>query len=261
MSSHTAGVPWPADKVGDGIYVGSFASASRRALMSMRAAGVAGVICCAKELPLTFARAGCDSSSDSDSGSGHDADGIFDYLHVLAADDTHVGILASWPAAFEFFCSVRREGDAVLVHCAAGSSRSGSTAVAILLAYNAWLKHLEAATVTSLDSPEDVVAQELLRVQQLRPKIQPNPGFMEQLIAWQRHLSNVWPVRVLDHEIVSGGAGGDGKLSTDGEKTAIETRSLPTVVPSIDLESSAVRALDIAEGKWVQTKLVLRRRV
>ncbi len=59
----------------------------------------------------------------------------------------------------------------VLVHCAAGSSRSGAVAVA-------WI----------IRQDRIPFSQALTRLQELRPVVLPNPGFAEQLEAFERQL-------------------------------------------------------------------------
>ena len=86
----------------------------------------------------------------------------------------------------------------VVVHCAAGVSRSVSTVIAFLLVY---VRRVRKADVESA-SPEEGAAEEcraaaptleppttaelLFVIQAKRPQANPNEGFRKQLIAWRK---------------------------------------------------------------------------
>lgn len=79
---------------------------------------------------------------------------------------------------FRFFAGVcarlesaRRNGDVVLVHCAAGISRSATLLAAWLMFRRNW-------------SAEEAI--EFLR--RKRPIVNPNRGFRKQLVRWEEHL-------------------------------------------------------------------------
>jgi hypothetical protein len=78
-------------------------------------------------------------------------------------------MIAFWPAACEFIDEARAVGGRVLVHCAGGHSRSGSTAIAYMM--------------RSLDLElEDALA----KAKERRASIMPNPGFRKQLQIFRR---------------------------------------------------------------------------
>mmetsp|Transcript_107430 Transcript_107430/g.321279 ORF Transcript_107430/g.321279 Transcript_107430/m.321279 type:complete len:266 (-) Transcript_107430:45-842(-) len=93
----------------------------------------------------------------------------FEYLHVLATDNTNQLMIQFWPAACEFIDEARADGGRVLVHCAGGHSRSGSTAVAYLMR-----------------SGNTTLHEALAAAREKRYSISPNPGFLEQLEVWHR---------------------------------------------------------------------------
>jgi protein-tyrosine phosphatase len=101
----------------------------------------------------------------------------FDYLHLQASDDTHQNMIQFWPSACSFIEEARQLGGRVLVHCAGGHSRSGSTAVAYLMKSN-----------------ELTLEEALPMAQERRSSIAPNPGFLEQLKVWHR-LGYIAPLR------------------------------------------------------------------
>mmetsp|Transcript_61017 Transcript_61017/g.108488 ORF Transcript_61017/g.108488 Transcript_61017/m.108488 type:complete len:594 (+) Transcript_61017:138-1919(+) len=155
-SSHNA-LGTSAQWIIDGLVaVGSFASAGctgpnrdfkRRRMLD---AGITHVINCAQELDCAF--------RDD-----------FTYLHLPARDVTGYKMIAHWSSTFEFIEEVRQSGGRVLVHCAGGHSRSGSTAVAYLM------QRFELSLEEALE-----------RARERRRSIEPNPGFLEQLEEYRR---------------------------------------------------------------------------
>jgi protein-tyrosine phosphatase len=85
------------------------------------------------------------------------------YRTIGWADETTQSILPQMAECLAFIDAARAEGGKVLVHCAAGRSRSASVAIAHLVRGGA------------------SVAAALARLQADRPWVQPNEGFMRQL--------------------------------------------------------------------------------
>ncbi|KNE62082.1 hypothetical protein AMAG_07336 [Allomyces macrogynus ATCC 38327] len=99
-------------------------------------------------------------------------------LLELAMDDVHAQpILPVLPQAIAYMAAAEEENTLVLVHCAAGCSRS----VAMVMAY---LLHRGSTRNSGEDdarSGEDAVTGALRFVQRVRPQAQPNASFMYQL--------------------------------------------------------------------------------
>ncbi|GLI65283.1 hypothetical protein VaNZ11_008775 [Volvox africanus] len=95
--------------------------------------------------------------------------GKFEYLHVPIQDLEGVDLVEHLPRVFEFMDSAIAKGGVVLVHCMMGISRSASTCIAFLM----W-KH----RLSFVQAAEQVYAA--------RPFISPNPGFVLQLMLWER---------------------------------------------------------------------------
>ncbi|KAJ3371843.1 tyrosine protein phosphatase yvh1 [Allomyces arbusculus] len=98
-------------------------------------------------------------------------------LLELAMDDVHAQpILPALPQAIAYMAAAEAENEPVLVHCAAGCSRS----VAMVMAY---LLHCRLADRDGEDDDgrEDAVTRALRFVQRVRPQAQPNASFIYQL--------------------------------------------------------------------------------
>ena len=94
---------------------------------------------------------------------------IINYFHVDVGDTTNDDIARYFDAACEFIEEGRRSGKSVLVHCTMGMSRSCS----IVLAY--LVKHHGMS-----------LAQAFMHVKERRPVTSPNPGFMAQLVQYEK---------------------------------------------------------------------------
>jgi protein-tyrosine phosphatase len=149
------GAQWVID---DFLCVGNFASAGvcgtktskEEKRLQLLNHGITHVVNCTKEFECPFQK-------------------DFEYLHLLATDDTHQLMIQFWPAACTFVEDALAKGGRVLVHCAGGHSRSGSTVVSYLM---------KSRGLSMSDALE--LAQER------RPSIKPNPGFQEQLQVWHQ---------------------------------------------------------------------------
>jgi len=93
-------------------------------------------------------------------------------MHISVVDDEGENLLSHFPDAFDFIHGAIEGGGRVLVHCAAGVSRSASVVISYLMK----LKHIRAAEAIDM-------------VKQVRPFINPNPGFLRQLKQYEKALS------------------------------------------------------------------------
>jgi len=91
----------------------------------------------------------------------------FTYMILNWVDCSSQDILADLPRCMEFIDKAMQEGTGILIHCAAGVSRSGATTVAYLMY-------------------ADNIALEpaLQQVKLVRPSVYPNCGFIRQLHMW-----------------------------------------------------------------------------
>lgn len=113
----------------------------------------------------------------------------FTYMNIRVYDVEATDLLSHWPATFNFINTARKSGQAVLVHCKMGVSRSASTVIAYAMKQQYW----------TLD-----VA--LNYVRDRRSIIKPNEGFMKQLQTYsgilsasqQRH-SALWKRKSREH--------------------------------------------------------------
>ncbi|XP_036406759.1 protein phosphatase Slingshot homolog 3 [Megalops cyprinoides] len=88
----------------------------------------------------------------------------FTYMNIRVYDVEATDLLAHWNNTYNFINKARQSGQAVLVHCKMGVSRSASTVVAFAMKQQHW--------------PLDCA---LAYVRERRPIVQPNEGFMKQL--------------------------------------------------------------------------------
>ncbi len=151
MNSENIG--WGANLIVDGLWVGSFMSSMNLAPLEKHR--ITHIINCTNEFPCRFSN-------------------YFHYLHIKLKDQTHQNIISSFPQAIAFINEVMEQNGAVLIHCGNGSSRSGSIAIAFLL--------FEELKKEKKQRDLDAIIE---CVKTRRPKIQPNPGFFEQLRLFQ----------------------------------------------------------------------------
>ncbi|XP_010634125.1 protein phosphatase Slingshot homolog 3 isoform X2 [Fukomys damarensis] len=108
----------------------------------------------------------------------------FIYYNVRLWDEESAQLLPHWKETHRFIEAARAQGTRVLVHCKMGVSRSAATVLAYAMKQYGW----------SLE-------QALLHVEELRPIVRPNPGFLRQLQTYQGILtasrqSHIWEQKV-----------------------------------------------------------------
>uniref|UniRef100_A0AAR2KPS2 protein-serine/threonine phosphatase n=1 Tax=Pygocentrus nattereri TaxID=42514 RepID=A0AAR2KPS2_PYGNA len=96
----------------------------------------------------------------------------FTYMNIRVYDVEATDLLSHWNNTYMFISEARKNGQAVLVHCKMGVSRSASTVIAFLMKQQGW----------SLDYA-------LSHVRERRPIVQPNEGFLRQLQTYSGILS------------------------------------------------------------------------
>ncbi|XP_026874367.2 protein phosphatase Slingshot homolog 3 [Electrophorus electricus] len=96
----------------------------------------------------------------------------FTYMNVRVYDVEATDLLAHWNNTYMFINDARKHGQAVLVHCKMGVSRSASTVMAFLMKQQGW----------GLDHA-------LNYVRERRPIVQPNDSFFRQLQIYSGILS------------------------------------------------------------------------
>jgi predicted protein tyrosine phosphatase len=141
---------WGADMIIERLWVGGIQSSMDAD--AIKEHSITHIINCSHELPCRF--------PDQ-----------FEYLHIKLYDQTHQNIISIFPHAISFINNAYENNGSVLIHCANGSSRSGSIAIAFLLSKN----------LDKKEKTQGILSETLAFVQAKRPKIQPNPGFLEQL--------------------------------------------------------------------------------
>ncbi|GAB1301999.1 Protein phosphatase Slingshot homolog 3 [Apodemus speciosus] len=108
----------------------------------------------------------------------------FIYHNVRVWDEESAQLLPHWKETHRFIEDARAQGTRVLVHCKMGVSRSAATVLAYAMKQYGW-----------------GLEQALIHVQELRPVVRPNPGFLRQLQTYQGILtasrqSHVWEQKV-----------------------------------------------------------------
>eukprot|EP00879_Flechtneria_rotunda_P001519 GHRR01001676.1.p1 GENE.GHRR01001676.1~~GHRR01001676.1.p1 ORF type:complete len:332 (+),score=140.31 GHRR01001676.1:246-1241(+) len=134
-------------KVHDGLYIGSYMA--ERNLKSLRKAGITDILQVAQGLfphhPL-----------------------VFNYMNIQVQDSPSEDLVVYFSKCFEFINSAINKGGRVLVHCAAGVSRSATVVLGWLMAHHQM--QLEAAVAY---------------LKEIRPWVSPNFGFLKQLETYQ----------------------------------------------------------------------------
>ncbi len=139
---------WPGrsdmQEVAQNVWITNFFGA--RKLSLLRSQNVTHVLVCADELPIAFPHS-------------------FQYLKLDGfTDNTGTDLWKQLDNALPWMDEALRGGGRVLLHCAAGSSRSGSVVIAYLMRF----QHM-------------TLQQALSTARRARPIIDPNAGFLEQL--------------------------------------------------------------------------------
>ncbi|XP_054453492.1 protein phosphatase Slingshot homolog 3 [Anoplopoma fimbria] len=135
----------------------------------------------------------------------------FTYLNIRVYDVEATNLLPHWKDTNNFIKTARESGQAVLVHCKMGVSRSASTVIAYAMKYEHW--------------PLDMA---LAYVRDCRSIIKPNEGFMKQLQTYngilnasqQRH-SALWRRKSRDQRqksVCQEEGGEDGKPDEEEEE-------------------------------------------
>lgn len=93
------------------------------------------------------------------------------YLHVAVGDTANDDISKYFIVSSDFIEQARESGKSVLVHCTMGMSRSSSIVLAYLVRHQGM-----------------TLAQALVHVKERRPVTSPNPGFMQQLVEFERSI-------------------------------------------------------------------------
>lgn len=88
----------------------------------------------------------------------------FTYMNIRVYDVEATDLLSHWPDTYNFINTARKSGQAVLVHCKMGVSRSASTVIAYAMKQQHW--SLDVALAYTRDR---------------RSIVKPNEGFMKQL--------------------------------------------------------------------------------
>ncbi|XP_028271370.1 protein phosphatase Slingshot homolog 3 isoform X1 [Parambassis ranga] len=133
------------------------------------------------------------------------------YMNIRVYDVEKTDLLSHWTDTYNFINTARKSGQAVLVHCKMGVSRSASTVIAYAMKQYHW--------------PLDVA---LAYVRDRRPVVKPNEGFMKQLQTYsgilsasqQRH-STLWRRKSRDQRQKSlhkEGGGEEGKPEEEEEE-------------------------------------------
>uniref|UniRef100_A0A672YNM1 protein-serine/threonine phosphatase n=1 Tax=Sphaeramia orbicularis TaxID=375764 RepID=A0A672YNM1_9TELE len=104
----------------------------------------------------------------------------FTYMNIRVYDVEATDLLSHWTDTFNFINTARKSGQAVLVHCKMGVSRSASTVIAYTMKHYRW--------------PLDVA---LAYVKERRSIIKPNEGFMKQLQTYSGIL-NIFETEILN---------------------------------------------------------------
>jgi hypothetical protein len=89
---------------------------------------------------------------------------LFTYKRLLISDYKDQRIADFFDEAFEFIEGARFQGKKVFVHCVQGISRSSTVVISYLMRYKRW-----------------TMQRALKHVKTVRPIVNPNPGFLEQL--------------------------------------------------------------------------------
>ncbi|KAM9850239.1 protein phosphatase Slingshot homolog 3 isoform 2-T2 [Aulostomus maculatus] len=121
----------------------------------------------------------------------------FTYMNIRVYDVEATDLLPHWTDTYNFINTARESGQAVLVHCKMGVSRSSSTVIAYIMKQQHW--------------PLDVA---LAYVRDRRSIVKPNEGFMKQLQTYNG---------ILNASSVTAPSGGESQ-GTKGKSRCAERR-------------------------------------
>lgn len=140
-------------KVTEGLYLGSMAEASDRHWLESH--NISHIVNSTVELPNYHS-------------------GSFNYLKLGLEDVPSQQLYSVLEPSYKFIRSAMRGGGTVLVHCAAGISRSSSIVAYFLLKNETARARATGGTVPTLDQIFEYIKRR-------RPIVNPNRGFVEQL--------------------------------------------------------------------------------
>ncbi|CAL8263997.1 unnamed protein product [Lota lota] len=172
----------------------------------------------------------------------------FNYMNIRVYDVEATDLLSHWTDTYHFINTARKSGQAVLVHCKMGVSRSASTVIAYAMKQQRW--------------PVDVA---LAYVRECRPITRPNDGFARQLQTYdgilnasqQRH-SALWRRKSRDQRTMSlhnedpqvgrASQGDEGEDDYDEEETDEELEELEEEEDMPDSDQPATNQEDSSKG-------------
>jgi protein-tyrosine phosphatase len=134
-------------EIEEGVFITNFFGAKDK--KKLRNQQITHILVCAAELPTPFT-------------------GEFTYHQLPLRDNTNFPIQNYFEEGLKFISEAKAQGGKVLLHCAAGSSRSGTFAIAY---------KMKTQNLGYDEAAEKVIS--------LRPIVQPNPGFVEVLRTWE----------------------------------------------------------------------------
>ena len=142
-----------ASKITDNIYLSDLASACN--LFALKEIGITHVICVVLAIDPIFPME-------------------FEYLNIQARDIAEENLYQYFDECYDFIEDAISKNGKVLIHCAYGKSRSASIVIAYL--------------IKKLGITYDQAYQ---MVYEQRPIIDPNPGFVEQLVQYYENNCNI----------------------------------------------------------------------
>lgn len=138
------------NEIVDNLYLGGISAAMQTQMLVDQ--GVRAVVCCVREMEFPSV----DFHKD------------LEYYRVDVEDVSREPIEWFWPEAAQFIHSHMSRDQKVFVHCRAGVSRSASTVIAYLVAYQSYSLY-----------------DAFVRARSRRPVVTPNMGFMEKLTEFE----------------------------------------------------------------------------
>lgn len=140
-------------KITNNIYVGNLSTSTNKELLIKN--GITHIICIMSQPKAHFPK-------------------DFTYLSINAYDIPEYDLTYSFPISNSFIDEVVKNDKKVYVHCMCGASRS----VSLVLSYLMW------------KYPETSLEEHLANIMTRREQAKPNIGFLEQLRAYKKSLTN-----------------------------------------------------------------------